>query len=39
MRILATQTQKCIAKLGNPDFPISPDDLPALLIKTFITTL
>jgi len=39
MRILATQTQKCIDKLGNPDFPISPDDLPGLLIKTFITTL
>jgi hypothetical protein len=37
MRILATQT--CIAKLGYPDFPISPDDLPGLLIKTFITTL
>jgi hypothetical protein len=39
MRILATQTQKCITKLGNPDFPISPDDLPGLIIKTFIATL
>jgi hypothetical protein len=39
MRQLAQQTPKCIIRLGNPDFPISPDELPNLLIKTFITTL
>ncbi len=39
MRILATQTPKCIVKLGNPGFPVSIDELPALLIKTYITTL
>jgi hypothetical protein len=39
MRIIATETPQCITKLGNPDFPIDPNELPALLIKTFITTL
>jgi hypothetical protein len=39
MRILATHTQKCITQLGNPDFPISPADLPSMLMKTCITSL
>ena len=36
MRQLAKDTPGCITKLGNPDFPIDTNDLPALLIKTFI---
>jgi hypothetical protein len=39
LRIIATETPKCISKLGNPDFPIDPDKLPTLLINTFISTL
>ena len=39
LRIIAKETPQCIAKLGNPDFPIDTNELPSLLIKTFITTL
>ena len=39
MQVLATETPKCIDKLGNPKFPIDTDELPSLLIKTTITNL
>jgi hypothetical protein len=39
LRILATETPRCIDRLGNPDFPLDPDELPALLMKTYISTL
>ncbi len=39
MGILAAETPKCIEKLGNPDFPIDIEELPALLMRTFISTL
>jgi hypothetical protein len=39
MRIIATETPQCLTKLGNPDFPLDPNELPALLIKTYISTL
>lgn len=37
--ILATETPKCLEILGNPDFPIDIEELPALLSGTFISTL
>lgn len=39
MQVLATETPKCIVKLGNPQFPIDTEELPSLLIKTTITNL
>ena len=39
MRVLATETPKCIDKLGNPKFHIDTEELPSLLIKTTITNL
>lgn len=39
LRILATETPKCITRLGKPHFPIDTDELPSLLIKTTITNL
>lgn len=39
MGILAAETPKCIEKLGNPDFPIDIEELPILLMCTFISTL
>jgi hypothetical protein len=39
MHELADKTADCIVRLGSPEFPISPNELPALLIKTYITTL
>ena len=39
LKILATETPKCVVKLGKPQFPISTDELPSLLIKTTITNL
>lgn len=39
MQVLATETPRCIDKLGNPKFPIDTDELPSLLIKTTITNL
>lgn len=39
LRTLATETPKCIVKLGKPQFPIDTDELPSLLIKTTITNL
>lgn len=37
--ILATETPKCLAQIGATDFPIPLEELPALLIKTHISTL
>lgn len=39
LKILATETPKCVVKLGKPQFPIDTDELPSLLIKTTITNL
>ncbi len=39
MGILAAETPKCVEKLGNPDFPIEIEELPTLLMRTFISTL
>lgn len=39
LRTLASETPKCIVRLGNPRFPIDTDGLPLLLIKTMITNL
>ncbi|MCM1312837.1 MAG: hypothetical protein NC252_08090 [Roseburia sp.] len=39
MRTLATETPGCLSKLGNPKFPIDTEELPALLIRTYISTL
>ncbi len=39
MSILASETPGCIAKLGNPKFPIDTEELPVLLIRTYISTL
>lgn len=39
MQVLATETPKCIDKLGKPKFPLDTDELPSLLIKTTITNL
>ncbi len=39
MGILAAETTKCVEKLGNPDFPIDIEELPTLLMRTFISTL
>lgn len=36
MRDLAVETPKAITKMRNPPFPISIDELPSLLIKTYI---
>ena len=39
LRTLASETPKCIVRLGKPQFPINTDELPSLLIKTMITSL
>lgn len=39
MRTLASETPKCIVRLGKPQFPIDTEELPTLLIKTTITNL
>lgn len=39
LKILATETPKCVVKLGKPQFPIDTDELSSLLIKTTITNL
>lgn len=39
MSILASETPGCIARLGNPKFPIDTEELPVLLIRTYISTL
>lgn len=39
MQILAKETSGCIDKLGKPDFPFDIEELPSLLIRTFISTL
>lgn len=39
LRTLASETPKCIVRLGKPQFPIDTDELPTLLIKTAITNL
>jgi hypothetical protein len=37
MRSLAKDNPTSIHRLGDPEFPISVEDLPALLMKTFLT--
>lgn len=39
LRTLASETPKCIVRLGKPQFPVNTDELPSLLIKTMITNL
>lgn len=39
MRILAAETSGCISRLGNPKFPIDTEELPALLIRAYLSTL
>ncbi len=39
LRTLASETPKCIVRLGKPQFTIDTDELPTLLIKTTITNL
>lgn len=39
LRTLASETPKCIVRLGKPQFPIDTDELPSLLIKTTIANL
>ncbi len=39
MAMLAAETQKSVEKLGKPDFPVDIEELPALLMRTFISTL
>jgi len=39
MRILAAKTSGCISRLGNPKFPIDTEELPALLIRAYLSTL